>query len=74
MAKVYNLTEKMNFEENPKIQVKDVELEIIADAKTVLKLVDIHDTAKDDFDATIKGYEIIFSEADKKAGEQDGNE
>ena len=66
MAKVYDLTEKMNFEENPKIKVKNTEVEIIADAKTVLKLVDIADVAEDDFRATMKGYEVIFSEADKK--------
>lgn len=66
MSKVYNLTDKMNFEDNPKIKVKNTELEIIADAKTVLKLIDISDEAEDNFQATMKGYEVIFSEADRK--------
>ena len=66
MAKTYNLTEKMDFEENPKIVIKDTELEIKADAKTVLTLVSIAEESNDDFIATMKGYEVIFSEADRK--------
>lgn len=66
MAKVYNLTEKMNFEDNPKIKIKNIELEVLADAKTVLTLVDISESTDDNFQATMKGYEVVFSEADRK--------
>lgn len=41
MGKVVDITEKLGFEENPKLKVKDVELEVNTDAKTVLRIMDI---------------------------------
>ena len=64
--KKYNLTDKMSFNVNPKIIIKDTELTVKADAKTMLKLVEISENAKDDFAATMKGYELIFSKKDRE--------
>lgn len=50
MSKVIDITDKLNFEENPVLKVKDVELEIDASAENMLKvmgLVSDNPTAKD---------------------------
>ena len=63
--KKYNLTDKMSFNVNPTIVINDTELTVKSDAKTMLKLVELSENAKDDYTATIKGYELIFSEEDR---------
>ena len=64
--KRYNLTDKLSFNTSPTIQIKDTVLTVKADAKTMLKLVELSENAKDDFSATMQGYELIFSEEDRK--------
>lgn len=39
MAKIIDITDKLNFEENPILKVKDVELEIDASAENMLKVM-----------------------------------
>lgn len=39
MAKVIDITDKLSFDENPKLQIKGVEIEVNADAKTVLTVM-----------------------------------
>lgn len=39
MAKVVDITEKLAFDENPILRVKDTELEVNADAETVLRIM-----------------------------------
>ena len=57
MGKVVDITEKLGFEENPKLKVKDVELEVNADAKTVLQIMGIIGNGKDVTpDQTCKTY------------------
>ena len=41
MSKVVDITDKLEFEENPKLVVKGKELEVNADATTVLKIMGI---------------------------------
>ena len=62
---VYSLTEKLNFEENPKIQIKDKTITVKADAETALKLVDILDR-EGEMRASIKASELLFSPKDQK--------
>lgn len=50
MSKVIDITDKLNFEENPKIKIKDIELEIDASAENMLKVMGLasdNPTAKD---------------------------
>ena len=50
MSKVIDITEKLNFEENPKVKIKDLELEIDASAENMLKVMGLasdNPTAKD---------------------------
>lgn len=39
MSKVVNITDKLNFEENPALQIGDMTVEVHADAETVLRLM-----------------------------------
>lgn len=41
MAKIVDITDKLTYEENPRIKVKGEEIEVNADAATILKLMGI---------------------------------
>lgn len=68
MAKVIDITEKLNFEENPKLKIKDVEIEVNTDATTVLTLMQ---TIGDEEGAPsakkmLGMFELIFPEESRK--------
>lgn len=68
MARRVDITEKLNFDENPILVVKGTDLEVNTDAETVLKLIGI---MGDDENASQKAvldmYELIFPESSRKA-------
>ena len=39
MSKIVNITDKLNFEENPALQIGEMQVEVHADAETVLRLM-----------------------------------
>ena len=39
MSKIVNITDKLNFEENPALQLGEMQVEVHADAETVLRLM-----------------------------------
>lgn len=66
MSKVVDITEKLSFDENPKIAIRGKELEVNADAATVLKVMGIvgdgtNATAKDMLDM----YNLIFPKKER---------
>ena len=63
---IYSLTEKLQFEENPKMQIKDTILTVKADAETVLKLMDIVNN-KGEIEGALEAASLLFSPKDKKA-------
>ena len=67
MARVVDITEKLNYEENPKIKVKDKEIEVNTDAATMLRIMGIlsqnDETGPKE---VIAMYELIFSETERK--------
>lgn len=63
MGQVVNITDKLAFDENPVLEIKDQKIEINADAPTVLKIMDL--MTQDDSDVT-KAYELLFSEKERK--------
>lgn len=71
MAKVIDITEKLSFSGNPKLIIKDKELEVNADAATVLQVMGI---INDGTDTTPKDvvdmYNLIFPEKERKAIEE----
>lgn len=62
---IYSLTEKLKFDDNPVIKIRDKKIEVKADAETVLSLVDILQT-KGETQAAIESADLLFSEKDKK--------
>lgn len=67
MGKVVDITEKLGFEENPKLKVKDVELEVNTDAKTVLQIMGIIGNGEDVTpDQILEMCELIFTEDAKE--------
>ena len=62
---VYSLTEKLNFEEDPQIQIKDKIITVKSDAETALKLVDILDR-EGEMRASLEATELLFSARDRK--------
>lgn len=64
MAKIVDITDKLSFDENPKVKIKDVELEVNSDATSMLKLMGALST-KNEAEATLYAYELLFSEADR---------
>ncbi len=64
MAKVVNITDKLSFDENPRIQIRDREFEINADAETVLLMMGDF-SSKSQTAAALSAYERMFSEKDR---------
>lgn len=63
--KTVDITEKLSFDENPVLQVKDTTVEVNSDAATVLKIMGIISkgtSAKE----ILEMYELIFKETDRK--------
>lgn len=65
MAKIVNITDKLSFDENPKLVIKDVEYEVNADATTMLEIMGLFGN-KSDTEAAMAAYEKMFSEKDRK--------
>nr|DAI89261.1 MAG TPA: hypothetical protein [Caudoviricetes sp.] len=68
MSKVVNITDKLNFEENPALQIGDMTVEVHADAETVLRLMGTL-KGKDDVDinAVTEMMKLLF---DPEAAQQ----
>lgn len=65
MAKIIDITDKLSFEDNPKLVIKGKELEVNADAPTMLKVMGLmgSDPGADEI---IKTYELMFTGKAKK--------
>lgn len=65
MAKVIDITDKLNFEESPAITIKGQTYKVDDSAETMLKLMGLFD-GKSEAEAVPTAYELLFSEADRK--------
>lgn len=63
MAKIIDITEKLTFDENPKIKIRDVEVEVNSDAVTVLKMMQASGKAESESIPEI--YELLFAEKER---------
>ena len=61
----YDLTEKLKFDEDPKLVIKDVELTINSDAAAVLRLLSVFQAAGE-AEGAVKAEELLLSEKDRK--------
>ena len=65
MAKVVDITNKLEFDGNPKLRIKDKEIEVNADAPTMLKVMNLvgdDPTPKE----VITLYNLVFPEESRK--------
>lgn len=67
MAKVIDITEKLDFDGNPKIRIREKEIEVNADAATMLKVMGTlsrndNPGAKE----VIEMYELLFNEGERE--------
>lgn len=68
MSKVVDITDKLDFDSNPKIKIKDKEYEVNSDAETVLKVMgQFGENGQLSPAALVRIYELIFNEKDRKA-------
>lgn len=71
MAKVVDITEKLNYEENPVIRVKDKEIEVNSDAGTMLKIMGFLSDGKNTGPQEVmEMYQLMFNEKERKKIEQ----
>ena len=67
MSKIVDITDKLSFDENPKLTIKGKKLEVNADATTVLKIMGI---IGDGEGVSVKEisdvYQILFDEKARK--------
>lgn len=65
MSKVFNITDKLSYEESPVLKIKNTEIHVNDDAATMVKVM-----AKLGEEVTpkeiVEMYELIISEADRK--------
>lgn len=66
MAKVVDITEKLSFDENPKLLIRGEELEINADAATVLKILDIVGDGQLGIKGTIKCMNLLMGKESRE--------
>lgn len=65
MSKIVDITNKLSFDENPEIVIRDTHFEVNADAGTMLKIMAVLKDG-DDVQSVMKAYELLFSEADRE--------
>ena len=67
MSRVVDITEKLNYEENPRIRVKDKEIEVNTDAATMLRIMGIlSDKEETGPKEVIEMYELMFAEKERQ--------
>lgn len=62
MARIVDITDKLSFEGNPKLNVKGNELEVNADAPTMLKVMSLMDSGNAGAEEITGAFDLMFSE------------
>lgn len=65
MAKVVDITDKLSFDQNPNIMIRDQQFEVNADAKSMLEIMGLF-SSKSETEAAVGAYEILFSKKDRE--------
>lgn len=66
MAKRRDITDKLSFDGNPYLVIKGKDIEVNADAPTVLKAMGIFTSEDTSGEDIVKIYDLIFPEESKK--------
>lgn len=65
MVKKVDITEKLNFDENPKMVIKGVEIEVNADAETMLKIMGEF-SSKSELHASLGAFQLFSQIKNRK--------
>ena len=65
MGKRVDITDKLKFEQNPVLRIRDMELEVNADAKTMLEIMGLF-KGRSEIEAATEAMEKLFGEKDQK--------
>lgn len=66
MARVVDITDKLSFEESPKLTIKGKALEVNADAPTMLKVMGLMGNDEPGVNEILEVYDLMFPEKSKK--------
>lgn len=66
MAKIVDITDKLTFDGNPKLRIKGEEIEVNADAPTMLKVMNLFTADGVEIDQINEAYDLIFPEKSRK--------
>ena len=66
MAKKVHITAKLTFDENPRLIIREEEIEVNADAPTMLKVMDLMTNDGVRIDQINNAYELIFPEKSRE--------
>lgn len=70
MAKVKDITDKLNFDENPFLEIKGKKLEVSADAPTMLKVMGLMENENPGISEVMGAYNLIFPEKSRQEIEE----
>lgn len=71
MAKSVDITEKLNFNENPRLIIKGEEYEVNSDALSMLKILSFMDNGNPGGAEILDAYETIFPEGERERLEKE---
>lgn len=71
MAKIIDITEKLNFEESPILLIQSREIHVNDDAVTMLSVMQLMGAEEPSVKEIMKAYEQLFPEPDRKIMEQE---
>lgn len=66
MSRKVDITDKLNFEENPVLVIKEKELEINADAHTMLKVMGLMAGNEVGSNEILEAYDLMFPDKSKR--------
>lgn len=70
MGKVIDITDKLTFDGNPKLKIKGVELEVNAEAPTMLKVMGLMGNEDPGIPEILDTYNLIFPEKSRQEIEE----
>lgn len=66
MSKIIDITNKLNFEEKPKIKIKDCVVTVNNDAPTAIKVIAILSDNSGNYEEVLQLYELLFNEDERR--------
>lgn len=66
MAKIIDITDRLNFDESPALSIKGEEIKVNSDAPTVLKIMGLMSEGDPGVQEVLGAYELMFSKEARK--------